>query len=89
LQAVGGGKLTTIITQKWAALNGIDPLESFSDYRRLGIPAIPVSIYPGVTVSHIPYRLPYPTSELNFNGGNVPDGGTGTQSLTSKIFWMP
>ena len=88
-QAVGGGKLTTIITQKWAALNGIDPLESFSDYRRLGIPAIPVSIYPGVTVSHIPYRLPYPTSELNFNGGNVPDGGTGTQSLTSKIFWMP
>jgi hypothetical protein len=81
--------INTIITQKWAACNGIDPVESYSDYRRLGIPAIPISIYPGVTVTHIPYRLPYPTSELNYNAANVPDGGTGTESLTSKIFWMP
>jgi len=82
--------ITAIITQKWAACNSLDPLESFSDYRRLGIPAsLPVSIYPGVTATHIPYRLPYPNSELNYNSANVPDGGTGTESLTSKIFWQP
>jgi hypothetical protein len=82
-------QLTTIITQKWAACNGIDPLESYSDFRRLGIVDPGISIYPGVTVTHIPYRLPYPTSELNYNSANVLDGGTGTESLTSKIFWMP
>jgi hypothetical protein len=85
----GAVPLTTIITQKWAACNTYDPLESYSDYRRLGIPNIPVSIYPGNTATHIPYRLPYPTSELNYNAANVPDGGTATESLTSKIFWMP
>jgi hypothetical protein len=87
--AIANDAITTIITQKWAALNSLDPLESYSDYRRLGIPAIPVSIYPGVTVTHIPYRFPYPTSELNYNSANVPDGGTGLEALTSKIFWMP
>jgi hypothetical protein len=81
--------ITLIITQKWAACNSLDPLESYSDYRRLGIPSIPVSIYPGNSATHIPYRLPYPTSELNYNSANVPDGGTGTEALTSKIFWMP
>lgn len=83
-------KLKTIITQKWAACNGIDPVESFSDWRRTGYPTpLPVSAYPGNTALHIPYRLPYPVSELNYNSANVPDGGTGTESLTSKIFWMP
>lgn len=87
--SIATNKLNTLITQKWAALNGIDVVESYSDYRRLGIPAVPVSIYPGNTATHIPYRLPYPTSELNYNRANVPTGGTATDALTSKIFWMP
>ncbi|MDR3694123.1 SusD/RagB family nutrient-binding outer membrane lipoprotein [Mucilaginibacter sp.] len=82
--------ITAIITQKWAACNSLDPLESFSDWRRLNIPAtLPVSKYPGVTVTHIPYRLPYPTSELSYNSANVPDGGTGTEALSMGVFWMP
>ncbi|WDF77705.1 SusD/RagB family nutrient-binding outer membrane lipoprotein [Mucilaginibacter sp. KACC 22773] len=82
-------KLTLIITQKWAAMNTVDPLESYSDWRRLGIPRdLPVSAYPGVTVAHIPYRLPYPINETTLNGANVPSGGTGTDLFTSKIFWM-
>jgi hypothetical protein len=82
-------KLTTLITQKWAAMNSIDPLESYSDWRRLGIPAnLPVSIYPGNTATHIPYRLPYPINETTLNSANVPTGGSGTDALTSKIFWM-
>jgi len=90
--AMASDKITLIITQKWAACNTFDPLESYSDWRRLNIPASIIdnlSIYPGNQATHIPYRLPYPTSELNFNRANVPDGGTGTESLTSKIFWMP
>lgn len=82
-------KITTLITQKWAALNSVDPLESYSDWRRLGIPRdLPVSIYPGNTAPHIPYRLPYPVNETTLNGANVPAGGTGNDVLTSKIFWM-
>jgi hypothetical protein len=82
-------KLKTIITQKWAALNTYDPLESWSDWRRLGIPSdLPVSVYTGTTATHIPYRLPYPTSEYSYNPANVKAQGD-IKILTSKIFWMP
>lgn len=82
-------KINTIILQKWAALNGIDPLESYSDWRRLGIPSdLPVSVYPGTTATHIPFRLLYPTSEFHYNAANVNAQGNINQ-FTSKIFWMP
>ena len=81
-------KIKTIITQKWAALNTYDPLESWNDWRRLHIPAdLPVSIYPGTTATHIPYRLLYPSSEYSYNSANVPPGAGITTA--SKIFWMP
>ncbi len=84
-----GNKIKTIIMQKWAALNTYDPLESWTDWRRLGYPSdLPVSIYPGTTASHIPYRLLYPTSEYNYNKTNVNAQGT-IDALSSKIFWMP
>ncbi len=84
--------IQTIILQKWASNNTIDPLESWSDWRRLGIPTdLPSSIYPGA-LGHPPYRLLYPTSEYNYNGANVNAQGTidfNTIQTTSKIFWMP
>ncbi|HLY68442.1 MAG TPA: SusD/RagB family nutrient-binding outer membrane lipoprotein [Puia sp.] len=81
--------ITTIITQKWASLILFDPLESWCDWRRLGIPAsLPVSIFPGTTATHIPYRLLYPTSEYKYNSASVAKEGT-INALTSKIFWMP
>ncbi len=87
--ATSSNKIKTIITQKWAALNGFDPLESYSDWRRLNIPPdLPVSIYPGNTHDHIPYRLLYPTSEYNYNADNVNAEGT-IDPFTDKIFWMP
>jgi hypothetical protein len=86
---VSSNKINTIIIQKWAALNAYDPVESYSDWRRLGIPAdLPVSVYPGTTATHIPYRLLYPTSEYHYNAINVDAQGTINQ-FTSKIFWMP
>jgi hypothetical protein len=82
-------KIKTLIVQKWAALNTIDPVESWSDWRRLGYPSdLPISIYPGTTAPHIPYRLLYPTSEYNYNGENASAQGN-IDAITSKIFWMP
>jgi hypothetical protein len=86
---VSSNKINTIILQKWAALNAFDPVESYSDWRRLGIPSdLPVSVYPGTTATHIPYRLLYPTSEYHYNAANVNGQGTINQ-FTSQIFWMP
>jgi hypothetical protein len=82
-------RINTIITQKWAALNTYDPVESWTDWRRLTIPAnLPVSIYPGTNAPHIPYRLPYPTSENTFNPASIAAEGA-INPITSKIFWMP
>ena len=82
-------KLQTIILQKWAACNTFDPLESFSDWRRLKIPSdLPVSIFPQSTATHSPYRLEYPTSEHSYNSSNVNAQGT-IDIFNSKIFWMP
>jgi Starch-binding associating with outer membrane len=82
-------KLKTLIIQKWAACNTIDPLESYSDWRRLGIPTdLVVSNYPGSQASHIPYRLVYPTSETSYNSAAVEAQGT-VDALTSKVFWQP
>ncbi|HEY2348496.1 MAG TPA: SusD/RagB family nutrient-binding outer membrane lipoprotein [Puia sp.] len=87
--SASSNKIFTIITQKWAAMNGYDPLESYSDWRRLNIPPdLPVSVYPGTTATHIPYRLLYPSSEYHYNAANVAAQGTINQ-FTSQIFWMP
>jgi hypothetical protein len=82
-------KVKLIITQKWAASNTFDPLESFSDWRRSGIPSnLAVSNYPGSQAAHIPYRFDYPTSETSYNAASVGAQGT-IDALTSKIFWQP
>jgi hypothetical protein len=87
--ATSSNPIKTIVLQKWAAMNTIDPLESWSDWRRLGIPSdLPVSIYPGSTAIHIPYRLLYPSSEYSYNTDNVNAQGT-IDAMSSKIFWMP
>lgn len=82
-------KIATIITQVWAASMAFDPLEAYSDWRRTGYPAdMDVSDYPGSQATHIPYRLPYPTSETSYNSANA-NGQGNVDYLTSKIFWQP
>jgi hypothetical protein len=80
-------KIQAIITQKWASLNGLSPFEAWADYRRLGIPAVPVSIDPSVTTRQIPVRLLYPLSEFNYNSTSVNAQGQINQ-FTSKPFWV-
>jgi len=83
--------LEAIMTQKWAALNGIDWLTAWTDYRRTGFPLTDV-----LSVSHapqqvthngivyIPFRFLYTSSEYSTNGKNVP---TLPQGQYTPIFW--
>jgi len=79
-------KIQAIITQKWASLNGWSPFEAWSDYRRLGIPNVPISQDPSTSVKQIPVRLLYPQSEFNYNSTAVKAQGEVSQ-FTTKIFW--
>jgi hypothetical protein len=79
-----------IAFQKYIALTGIDPVEAWSDLRRLNM--IPdddyITVNPGRISNTLPVRLLYPQTEYTANGENV--GAQGTINLfTSKIFWQP
>jgi hypothetical protein len=86
-----------IITQKWAALNGINCAEAFNDWRRTynaalssGYPIVPLSISNSNTNPHAPFRYFYPTEEANDNNAAwTAAGGPGVDVFNTKIFWMP
>lgn len=80
-------KLKLILVQKYVAMYGINALETFTDFRRTGIPDdIPPSLHPGVGNNHIPFRLVYPQEEYQYNAANATAEGT-IDPQTSKIFW--
>jgi Starch-binding associating with outer membrane len=87
----------TIITQKWAALNSINILEPYNDWRRTfnaaiqsGYPMVPVSISSDNTKPHMPFRYYYPLEEQTSNNAAwTAEGGANVDPFTSKIFWMP
>jgi hypothetical protein len=77
-----------IAYQKYIALCGTDPVEAWSDLRRLNM--IPNSLYTSKNAGSnaLPIRLLYPSSETSTNAANVKAEGTISQ-FTSKIFWQP
>jgi hypothetical protein len=87
----------TIIEQKWAALNGINSVEAYDDWRmtydptmNTGWPIVPVSIYNGNSNPHAPFRYLYPTEEQNNNNAAwTAAGGPSVDPFSTKIFWMP
>lgn len=84
--AISGNKLTAILTQKWAALNGWSNFEAYNDYRRTGIPNLPTSVDPAAIGTNLPTRILYPTVELSTNAANLGKQGA-INPLSSKIFW--
>ncbi len=82
-----------IANQKYIANTAIDPLESYSDLRRLNFLTDNsyISKSPGKLSNTLPVRLLYPQSEYTSNAGNVPKqvGGAGGDLFTKKIFWQP
>ncbi|WP_059026384.1 SusD/RagB family nutrient-binding outer membrane lipoprotein [Gabonibacter massiliensis] len=79
-------KLRLIYLQKYIAMYGINGVESWTDYRRTGVPDIPRSKHPSVGNNRIPYRLIYPTTEYQFNNKNATAQGT-INPQANKIFW--
>lgn len=80
----GGNHTEAIMTQKWLAVNGINPIESYIDLTRTGYPVLPLAttaIYP-----NRPYRLSYPLSEYVANSANVPTL-TQSQLFVQGPFW--
>jgi hypothetical protein len=78
-----------VVFQKYIANVGIDPLESWSDQRRLNfLPPGFISVNPNNTKTSLPLRLLYPQSEYTTNSENVSKEGT-INPYTSKLFWEP
>jgi hypothetical protein len=81
-------KITLILLQKWVSLNGIAPVEIWTDFRRSGVPStLTFSKDPNVANATPPVRLLYPQREISVNNDNVVAVGT-INAFTSKIFWQ-
>lgn len=79
-------KVKFIVKQKYIALIGINPLEAWVDYRRLGVPTdIPISVNPARGSRVIPLRLIYPAAEYAVNSANVQAQGSITPM--TPVFW--
>jgi hypothetical protein len=82
-------KYKLLMYQKYMALNGINGIESYVDYRRNGgFPAIPISFNQQRKGTSMPIRSPYPITEYTQNAANVNAEGP-IDIFTSKIWWMP
>jgi len=87
----------TILEQKWAALNGINVVEPYNDWRKTfvtamntGWPIVPVSISTGNSQAHMPFRYYYPAEEQqNNNASWTADGGPNVDPFNTRLFWMP
>ena len=76
------------MTQKYIAMFGINGLETWTDFRRVGFPAQAdiLSVSPSRGNNVIPSRLIYPLEEYQYNSANVLLEGT-INPQTMKIFW--
>jgi hypothetical protein len=78
-------KIALIIGQKWYAMNGINILATYNDYRRTGFPKVPLSTDLS-SKGKIPVRLFYPQNEQLLNTANVTAQGT-VDVFSTKVFW--
>lgn len=80
IHSAGTPGLADIYLQKWIALYG--QAETYHDWRRsdneIGLKLSPIAYF-----SQIPYRWPYPSTEIT-NNDNVPKG----HDQTTPVWWM-
>lgn len=85
-------KINLVAFQKYIALCGIDPVESWSDLRRgvLVLPAGYLSYNPNAAGYAVPNVLTYPQTEFTTNAANIPTPVRTTAKIfTEKLFWQP
>ena len=80
---------TKIATQEYIALFG-QGFESWTEWRRTGIPELEPAIESDPQVGQIPSRLYYPTTEPSLNADNYEAAASsiGGDLLTSPLFWQ-
>lgn len=78
-------KQEKVIYQKYLAMNILNSIEAWDDYRRTTYPKIPASLQTVISSrpDGLPTRLLYPLTESSTNKSNVPANVT----QTTKIFW--
>lgn len=82
-------KYKLLMLQKYIALNGIEPLETWVDYRRNSrFPDLPVTYDPARVGNTVPIRLVYTSDEIITNSANLQALGQ-INMFTGKIWWMP
>lgn len=78
-------KLSKIATQKWLNFNVMQPIECWSELRRLKLPELPFKADVG-TQTLPPNRWVLPSNEITFNSANY-DAVSSKDNLNEKIFW--
>jgi hypothetical protein len=94
--ASGANPLKAIFTQKWVAMNGINPVTIWDDVRRnwnyTTNTTYPDFIHWSADIAKLNptpcVRLLYPQTEISTNNDNVLLQGN-INLFTSRIFWMP
>jgi hypothetical protein len=81
-------KVKFIAYQKYLALCGVDPVEAWSDIRRLDMLTDKGYISANASKPTLPVRILLPQSEYTSNGDNARAQGTISQ-FDSKLFWQP
>lgn len=76
------GELETIYYQKWLAFNGKQGLEGWMEWRRTGVPELPVSVQGQPLPNTYPLRLIWPVTERSANP-NVPT----ITSVDTPVWW--
>ena len=83
--ALATDKIKLIITQKWFAMNNINILSAYNDFRRTGFPNAPLSTDAN-SKGKVPVRMFYPTRESQLNTANVLAAGN-VDVFTTTVFW--
>ena len=79
-------KLKLIATQKWIHFNVVQPLENWSEIRRLHAPVFNFWVDNSNAKKQPPYRWIYPSSENTYNTANYATVQA-NDNLTTRIFW--
>lgn len=92
LASLGTVNKTLIMEQKWIALYG-QGIESWTEYRRTGLPVFPPKDTRAIFVNDgvMPTRLPYPTTEQSLNAEAYNNGKTlngGADDAKTKLWWV-
>lgn len=85
----GSNNIEKIAMQKWIANYMQDGVEAWSDWRRLQVPKLTPGTVGSTSVTHIPYRLRYASSDIISNKKNYDEAivNQGADDTSTKLWW--